>query len=108
MGLGLLYDPGRVDDNVYGAQVRGHFCRYVRNGLLVAHVDVVELDGYARRRVQFRGRGVPELLLHVEQGDGFGAGFGERLRHVPAQTSGAAACWVWFGQKGCVGWMYMN
>lgn len=84
MGLGLLYDPGRVDDNVYGAQFRGHFCRCVRNRLLVAHVDVVESDGYARRRVQFRGRGVPELLLHVEQGDGFGAGFGERLRHVPA------------------------
>ena len=80
----LLHDPGRIDHDIYGTQVRGDLAHGVRNRLLVPDVDVVELHRYARRRVQF-GRGqIPQLLPPVQQGDGFGARFGERLGHVPA------------------------
>ena len=79
----LLYNPRRIDHNIYRTQVRAYLGHHVRDRLFVPHVDSVELDGYAGRRVEFGGRCVPEVLLHVQEGDGFGTGFGERLGHVP-------------------------
>ena len=76
---GLLYDPGRVDDDIHRSQIRPYLSHRVRDRLLVPDVDVVEPDRKARRRAQFGGRGLAEVAPQVQQGDGSGAGFGERL-----------------------------
>lgn len=80
----LLDDPGGIDHDVYGPKVRGHLGYHARDRSFVPHVDFVELHGDAGARVQLGGGGVAEVLLPVQQGDGFGTGFGERLGHVPA------------------------
>ena len=80
----LLYNPGRIDDDIHRSQIFIDLRHRIRNRLLVPDVDVEKWNGDPRRRVQFcRGR-VPEFLLHVQQGDGFGAGFGEGEGHVVA------------------------
>ena len=83
-GMSLLYDPGRIDDDVHGSQISVDRRYRIRNRLLVPDVDFEERNGYPRRRVQFCRSRVPEFSFHVQQGDGFGAGFGEGEGHVVA------------------------
>ena len=94
--VGLLGNPGGVDDDVNGPQILVSAVDGFGDGVLVRDVDGVELDGQDCGLVELRGRAVAQVFLDVEESDGFGTGLGECLGHVPAESTGAAVAVTMF------------
>ena len=97
---GLLGDPGGIDDDVNGPQILVSAADGFGDGVLVRDVDGVEFDGQAGGLVELRGRAVAQVFPDVEEGDGFGTGFGECLGHVPAESTGTAVAVTMFQVNG--------
>lgn len=83
-------DARGVDEHVRGAVGAGHGLHRRVDGADVAHVYLIERHGEAGLGVQLRCGGVAQLLVCVEEGDGFGARLGAGSGHEVAQAAGTA------------------
>ena len=85
-----LYDSSGVDEDVYGTEVLHH----VRNGLVdgfrAADVDFIERGWDSGAGVEIEGGTDTDVLLYVEDGDGFDTDFCKGHGHVVTETAGPA------------------
>ena len=83
-------DAGAVDQDVGATEVARDSGYGLGDGVVVADVEGVELNGDSGGGVEVCGGAVAEGLVKVEEGYGGGAGFGEGLGYIPAETAGSA------------------